>query len=77
MFRFFGGVPRLVVCNLKSGLHRASFYNPETNRSCGMMASHYGVDILPAAKLGDPLIPPGRRSGGNRPAMSTRLPTVC
>src|SRR5260370_14276651 len=49
MFRFFGGVPRLVVTdNLKSGVHRASFYDPEINRSYGMMASHYGVGILPA-----------------------------
>jgi transposase len=40
MFRFFGGVPRLVVPdNLKSGVHRASFYDPEINRSYGMMAS--------------------------------------
>jgi len=49
MFRFFGGVPRLVVPdNLKSGVHRASFDDPEINRSYGMMASHYGVGILPA-----------------------------
>src|SRR5260370_6614408 len=49
MCRFLGGVPRLVVPdNLKSGVHRASFYDPEINRSYGMMASHYGVGILPA-----------------------------
>jgi transposase len=49
MFHFFGGVPRLVVPdNLKSGVHTASFYDPEINRSYGMMASHYGVGILPA-----------------------------
>jgi len=48
MFRNFGGVPRLVVPdNLKSGVHKASFYDPELNRSYGMMASHYGVGILP------------------------------
>ena len=36
MFRFFGGVPRLVVPdNLKSGVHKASFYDPEINRSYG------------------------------------------
>ncbi len=44
MFRFFGGVPRLVVPdNLKAGVHKASFYDPELNRSYGMMASHYGM----------------------------------
>src|SRR3954452_3087798 len=49
MFDFFGGVPRLVVIgNLKSGVHKASFYDPELNRSYGMMASHYGVGVLPA-----------------------------
>ena len=47
MFRFFGGVPRLVnPDNLKSSIHRASFYDPEINRTYGMMASHYGVGIL-------------------------------
>lgn len=49
MFRFLGGVPRLVVPdNLKSGVQKASFYDPEINRSYGMMAAHYGVGILPA-----------------------------
>jgi transposase len=49
MFRFFGGVPRLVVPdNLKSGVHKASFYDPEINRSYAMMAAHYGVGVLPA-----------------------------
>ena len=44
MFAFFGGVSRLVVPdNLKSGVNRASFHDPEINRSYGMMASHYGV----------------------------------
>jgi transposase len=49
MFRFFGGVPRLIVPdNLKSGVHKASFYDPEINRSYGMMAAHYGIGVLPA-----------------------------
>jgi transposase len=49
LFRALGGVPRLVVPdNLKSGVHKASFYDPELNRSYGMMAAHYGVGILPA-----------------------------
>jgi transposase len=29
-------------------VHKASFYDPELNRSYGMMASHYGVGVLPA-----------------------------
>jgi len=49
MFRFWGARPRLLVPdNLKSGVHRASFYDPEVNRSYGAMAAHYGVGILPA-----------------------------
>jgi transposase len=49
MFRFWGVVPRLLVSdNLKSAIHKASFYNPEVNRSYGMMAPHYSVGILPA-----------------------------
>jgi transposase len=49
MFRSFGGVPRLAVPdNLKSGVNKASFYDPEINLSYGRMAAHYGVGILPA-----------------------------
>jgi len=49
LFGFLGGVPRLVVPdNLKSGVHKASFYDPELNLSYGMMAHHYGVGVLPA-----------------------------
>lgn len=49
MFRFFDGVPRLIVPdNLKSGVNHASFYDPEINRSYGMIASHYVVGVLPA-----------------------------
>lgn len=49
MFHFYGGTPRLLVPdNLKSGVHKASFYDPEINRSYGMMAAHYEVGVLPA-----------------------------
>jgi transposase len=49
MFRFFGGVPKLLVPdNLKSGVTKASFYDPEINRTYGAMAAHYSVGILPA-----------------------------
>jgi transposase len=42
-------VPRLLVPdNLKSGVTKASFYDPELNRTYGAMAAHYGVGILPA-----------------------------
>jgi len=49
MFRFFGGAPKLLVPdNLKSGVNKASFYDPEINRTYGAMAAHYGVGVLPA-----------------------------
>ncbi|WP_413771437.1 hypothetical protein [Mesorhizobium sp. PAMC28654] len=42
MFRFFGGVPRLIVLDdLKSGFSRVSFYDPE-------VTSHYAVGVQPA-----------------------------
>jgi transposase len=49
MFRFYGAAPRLLVPdNLKSGINKASFYDPELNRSYAAMAAHYSVGILPA-----------------------------
>jgi transposase len=49
MFRFLGVAPRLLVPdNLKSGVNKASFYDPEANRTYGKMATHYHVGILPA-----------------------------
>jgi transposase len=49
LFRHIGGVPRLLVPdNLKSGVNKASFYDPEINRSYGRMAEHYDVGVLPA-----------------------------
>jgi transposase len=48
MFRFWGSAPRLLVPdNLKSGVNKASFYDPEINRTYGKMATHYHVGILP------------------------------
>ena len=48
-FAAFGAVPGLVVSdNLKSGVIRACFYEPEVNRSYAEMAAHYGTAILPA-----------------------------
>jgi transposase len=49
LFRFYGGAPRLLVPdNLKSGVHKASFYDPELNRTYGKLATHYNVGVLPA-----------------------------
>ena len=48
-FAAFGAAPALVVSdNLKSGVIRACFYEPEVNRSYTEMATHYGTAVLPA-----------------------------
>jgi len=49
MLNVFRGSPRLIVPdNLKSGVNKASFYDPEINRTYGMMAGHYNMGVLPA-----------------------------
>lgn len=49
LFAHLKGVPRLLVPdNLKSGVNKASFYDPEINRSYGRMTAHYDVGVLPA-----------------------------
>jgi transposase len=54
MFHFFGGVLKLLAPdNLKSDVNKASFHDPEINRTYGAMAAHYSVGILPA-RLGKP-----------------------
>lgn len=45
----FGGVTTLVVPdNLKSGVTKACYYDPEINPSYGELAAHYSTVILPA-----------------------------
>lgn len=45
---FFGGVPELIVPdNLKSGVTKASYYDPEINPTYQHWADHYAVAILP------------------------------
>lgn len=48
LLEFLGGVPRLIVPdNLKAGVHKASFYDPEINCTYGRLAAHYGFSVLP------------------------------
>jgi transposase len=48
-FEAIGGVPELVVPdNAKTAIVRASFYDPQVNRTYADMAAHYGTAILPA-----------------------------
>jgi len=49
MFEYFGGVPEQVIPdNLKCGVSRANYYEPDLNPIYQEMAEHYGVAILPA-----------------------------
>ncbi len=46
---YFGRVPRVLVPdNLKSGVSKASRYEPELNPTYADMAEHYGCAVLPA-----------------------------
>jgi transposase len=48
-FAFFGGVTAITVSdNIKSGITKACFYEPEVNRAYTDMAEHYGTAIVPA-----------------------------
>jgi transposase len=48
-FAFFGGVPQIVVPdNLKSGVSKACFYEPDINPTYLDMANHYGTAVIPA-----------------------------
>ncbi|MDP2659742.1 MAG: IS21 family transposase, partial [Dehalococcoidia bacterium] len=49
MFEFFNGVTRVLVSdNLKSGVSRASRYEPELNQTYEEMARHYHTAVIPA-----------------------------
>lgn len=48
-FRYFGCVPNLLVPdNLKSGVTKADWYDPDLNPLYTKLAEHYGTAILPA-----------------------------
>ena len=48
-FEAIGGVPDLVVPdNARTAIVKASFYDPQVNRTYADMAAHYGSAILPA-----------------------------
>lgn len=45
---YFGGTPqRLVIDNLKAGIQKAAFDDPQVNRSYAELAEHYGFLIAP------------------------------
>ena len=47
-FHYFGGVPKVtVIDNLRAGVTRADWYDPELNPKLQSFAEHYGTTILP------------------------------
>jgi transposase len=49
MLAFFAGAPRQIVSdNLRAGITRACFYEPQVNRTYADFATHYGTAIIPA-----------------------------
>lgn len=49
MYEFFGGVSEITVPdNLKSGVNKPCFYEPELNESYRDLSSHYNTAIIPA-----------------------------
>ena len=48
-FRYYGGVPHILVPdNLKTGVKKASNYDPELNKTYLELSEHYGCAIVPA-----------------------------
>lgn len=51
MLEFYGGCFQIVVPdNLRSGVSKADFYEPDINPTYHAMAKHYGIAVLPARK---------------------------
>ncbi|MFH1453998.1 MAG: IS21 family transposase [Armatimonadota bacterium] len=49
MFNYFGGVSEIIVPdNLKSGVKKACYYEPDINPTYLKLAEHYGFAVLPA-----------------------------
>jgi len=48
MFKFFGGVPKIIrPDNLKAGVSKANFYEPDLNPTYHELAVHYGSAVIP------------------------------
>lgn len=49
MFQFFGGVSRILVPdNLKTGVIKTDWHNPEINKVYREMSEHYNTAVIPA-----------------------------
>lgn len=49
MFEYYGGVPRVLVCDqLKNGVIKSHLYDPDLNPDYIELAKHYGTAVVPA-----------------------------
>jgi len=49
MFEFYGGVPKVIVCDqLKNGVVKSHLYDPDLNPDYVELAKHYGTAVVPA-----------------------------
>ena len=49
MFKYFEGVPQIIVPdNLKTGVKKPSYYEPEIHPTYMELATHYGAAVIPA-----------------------------
>ncbi len=68
-FRFFGGVPEILVPdNLKSGITNSCKFEPEANPTYADMAEHYNTVIIPAR----PITPQDKSIGENAVLLASR-----
>ncbi len=74
-FRRLGAVPKVVVLdNLKEGVLRPEWYDPELNPLYRDVLAHYGVTALPC-RIGDPAA--RARSSGALATLSARRSKAC
>ena len=77
MLEYFGGAPGLLVSdNLKAGVTKACFYDPQINRTYADLAAHYDTAVIPA-RPGKPKGPPCRPPLVRGPWRTPRLRPGC
>jgi hypothetical protein len=65
MYQFFGGSTRMLIPdNLKTGVKKASWYNPVINRTYHEMAEHYSTAVI-SARVRKPRDKPNAESSVN------------
>lgn len=66
MYRFYGGVTRILVPdNLKTGVEKTDWYNPTINKVYHEMAEHYDTAVIPARVRKPKDKPSGEAAVGN------------